>query len=716
MGKDLLLELGSEELPAGFIDTSLQALKEAVAGELRAHDITSGEVELYGTPRRLAVIIRAVNEQEPDKKEEHKGPSTKVAFDAEGNPSKALQGFAAGKGVKVSELKKVSNDKGEYMYAMTETKGRPTKDVLPEILKKATSGLNFPKAMRWGDHEVSYARPLHWIVALYGSDVVPFEFGHIKSSSESMGHRFNNNGNKTITIKDASHYLEALDSAGVTVDIATRRELIEKEIKAGAKGCGGELMEDEALLKEVANLVERPVVVVGGFDKEFLNMPKEITVCAMREHQRYFSIVTKDGELLPNFITVANTKAKDMDKVREGNERVLRARLSDANFYFEKDIKVALHERALELKGVTFQYKLGTSFEKVERFTELALFIANKTGVAEAEDKTFSIDEFLGEAKHLKGKEATRYDIGRASVLSKADLVSGVVGEFPKLQGIMGSDYAMREGESKDVARAIAEHYMPIQAGGELPATDLGAIVSIADKMDTIAGCFSVGLIPTGGADPYALRRRSLGIIAIILDKELSKLNMEELTEKAVSLVGEKRTEDEDKTKSAILEFFKERLKNQLLGRGLSFDSIDAVLHVHWYDLPDTVKRVSAIESFKTHPDCGALTAAFKRVSNILKGTEVSGELDASLFSEDEEKKLSEVALKLAPVIEEKFSKGEYEAALTELASIKESIDAFFDKVMVMTDDERVKNNRLRLLSEIRGLYSKIADLSRLTL
>ncbi|MDO8426198.1 MAG: glycine--tRNA ligase subunit beta, partial [Deltaproteobacteria bacterium] len=474
---------------------------------------------------------------------------------------------------------------------------------------------------------------------------------------------------------------------------------------------------------EVAYIVEYPVVVRGSFDKEFLNLPRDVVVNAMREHQRYFSIIDPKGALLPYFLTVANTLAKDMEVVRKGNERVLRARLNDAKFYFEQDIKKRLSDRAVTLKGVVFQAKLGTSYEKVERFTELALYIGAKVGFSRPAEADERPSDFLSDSLNPAEYDPKSVDpglyskmvLGRAAMLAKADLTSGMVGEFPKLQGIMGSVYANRSGEVPEVAAAIYEHYLPATSGGALPASVTGAIVSIADKLDTIVGCFGVGLIPTGAQDPYALRRQALGIIAIMLDKGFT-VDIDEMADESLGLLGKKLTRDKGEVKDNVLEFFKERLKNQLLTQGLSFDSIDAVLSAPWFNIVDAVKRVKALEGFKKHPACGSLVIAFKRVSNILKGAgPVDKSPDKSLFKEKEERELYEASSEIAPVIEDCWKRGDYEKAFETLASIKDKIDAFFDKVMVMVPDEKIKVNRLALLSSVRSLYFRIADLSRLT-
>lgn len=721
MEKDLILEIGTEEIPAAFVPRALEAMKNELNKRLDKAKLSFRDIKSLGTPRRLTAIVEGLITSQPDRTEEVRGPQTRAAFDKDGNPTKALEGFARGQGVDLKDIKTVKTEKGEYVYAAREIKGEATSAILPEILGEVVSRDYFPKSMRWGSHEVTFARPVHWILAVYGGETVPFEYGHVESGNLTYGHRFQASG-KGIKVADVDSYMKGLRSAFVVPEPEERKKIIREGLQKEAAEAGGRVLEDEGLLEEVTYLVENPVVLRGSFEKEFLELPREVVINAMREHQRYFSVVDKDGKLLPCFMTVANTEASDMDIVRKGNERVLRARLNDAKFYYEKDVRVPLTKRAEELKGVVFQAKLGTSYEKVERFTRLALFIGERTGFSRPLEEGETPGDFLTENFNPARYDPasvdpglySKYVLGRSAVLAKADLVSGMVGEFPVLQGVMGSVYAQKSGEAPEVAAAIFEHYLPASAGGELPASVPGAIVSIADKCDTICGCFGIGLRPTGAADPYALRRSALGIIAIILDKTFN-IPLDELVEKSIEILDGKATEDPGSVREGVVDFFKERLRNMLLNDGLSFDSIDAVLSAPWFDLVDAVARVRALESFKEHPDCASLVAAFKRVSNILKGVE-AGEAgpEESLFTDDHERALWKVSSFIAPKIEKYSEAGDYEKLFTELASIKETIDRFFDSVMVMVDDEKVRNNRLALLNSVRGLYFNSADLSKL--
>ena len=721
MAKDLLFEIGTEEIPAAVAPRALAALEGFLRKGLESKKLSFKAIRTLGTPRRLTLIVEGLDEKQADAVIEVKGPQLKAAYDASGKPTGALLGFAKSQGIDINAIKSVKTDKGEYVAATKELKGEETAKILPEVITSALSQEFLPKSMRWGSYDISFSRPIHWLLLIFGGKPVELSYGHLKSSDVTYGHRFLSD-KSPIKVSSIDSYVDSLRKASVIPDPAERKGIIAEGIERSAKEVGGTVVPDEGLLEEVAFLVEYPVVLRGSFDKEFLDLPRDIVVNAMREHQRYFSIVDKNGALLPYFITIANTLARDMDVVRKGNERVLRARLNDAKFYYEQDIRKPLTERVEALKGVVFQAKLGTSYEKVERFARLALSIGAMTGFSRAAEPEELPSDYLTEnfnpaeydPKNVDPALYAKFVVGRAAMLAKADLTSGVVGEFPKLQGTMGSVYAKKSGERIEVSVAIYEHYLPTASGGSLPASIPGAIVSIADKTDTIAGCFGVGLIPTGAQDPYALRRQSLGVIAIILDKNLN-LPIDALVDEAVRLVGPRLTRKASEVRTDVIEFFKERLRNQLLSQGLSHDSIDAVLSAPWFDLPDAVKRIKALEGFKANPDCARLVTAFKRVSNILKNVEPGhGAPDEALFKEPQEAELWKASSEVAPVMEEKRRKGDYEAAFEALAAIKDRIDAFFDKVMVMADDAAIRENRLRLLNSVRSLYFEIADLSKL--
>ncbi len=485
MSKELFLEIGTEEIPAGFLPKAMADMKSLITKELEQARIPYDGIKTLATPRRLVLVVTGLSAEQPDAELTALGPAKNVAFGPDGNPTKAAQGFARGQGVDVASLQIITTEKGEYVAAVKKETGRPTAELLPAILPRLMGNIPFKKSMHWGDFDVRFARPIHWIVALFDGNLVPFSFGPIRSGTLSRGHRFM--ADRTFPVQDFSHYLEECRSHFVIPDPQERKEIIRREIELSALAAGGRLLPDDGLLDEVTYLVEYPSVVRGTFAAEFLEVPKEVLITSMRSHQRYFSIVDSDGKLMPGFITVNNTLTENPDVVVKGNERVLRARLSDARFFFEEDKKIPLAQRVESLKSVVYQQKLGTSFEKMERFRTIALALAEQLAPAVAPQ------------------------VSRAAWLCKADLVTGMVGEFPEVQGIMGREYALLQGEAVEVAQAIAEHYLPNQAGGVLPTSDIGAIVSMADKLDSICGCFGVGLIPTGAADPYALRRAAPG-------------------------------------------------------------------------------------------------------------------------------------------------------------------------------------------------------------
>lgn len=686
MAKELFLEIGTEEIPAAFLPKAMADLEGLIRKEFEAARLSFGEVRTLATPRRLALLVTDVAECQPDAEVTALGPARKVAFDADGKPTKAAEGFARGQGVDVADLVVAATEKGEYVSVTKKIVGCPSEEILVEILPRVIGAIPFRKSMRWADLDVRFARPMHWIVALFGGVVVPFSFGPIKSGSASRGHRFM--ANSIFPVRDFAHYLEECECHFVIPEPEKRKEIIRREVEQTARAMGGQVLPDEDLLEQVAYLVEYPSVVCGTFEKDFLQVPKEVLITSMREHQRYFSLVDDQGQLLPHFITVNNTLAEDPAVVTRGNERVLRARLSDARFFFEEDKKTPLAERVDSLKEVVYQAKLGTSYEKMERFRAIAEKLASQL------------------APELSAS------VSRAAYLCKADLVTGMVGEFPELQGIMGREYALLAGEDQAVARAIHEHYLPVQAGGTLPASDVGALVSIADKIDTICGCFGVGLIPSGTADPYALRRSALGIIAIILDRGYELL-LSELIDTSLQLLQKKLTRDYGTVRADVLEFFRGRYVNLLAGR-YPVDVVDAAVAVSFDNLNDTAARIAALAEFKERPDFEPLAVAFKRVCNIVKqGVDIP--VDAALFEGEAERELAAAFEVVAASAGALIAAKNYLAALTEIAGLRGAVDTFFDQVMVMAEDEKVKNNRLALLTGIARLFGGIADIARIS-
>ncbi len=686
MSKELFLEIGAEEIPAGFLPKAMVDMQLLLKKELDGARIDYGEVRTLATPRRLVLLVRGVAERQPDAQISAMGPAAKVAYDSEGKPTRAAEGFARGQGVDISELTLVTTEKGEYISVSKRMVGRPTAELLAEILPRIIVGIPFRKSMRWGDLEVRFARPIHWIVALFDGVVVPFAFGNVKSGSISRGHRFMANLPFKVTGFDS--YLEACERHFVIPDPERRKEIIRREVENVASAAGGAVLADEGLLEQVTYLVEYPTAVLGSFPSDFLKVPREVLITSMREHQRYFSLVDEKGRLLPNFITINNTLTENPDVVVKGNERVLRARLSDARFFFEEDKKVSLEQRVEALKNVMYHARLGSSYEKMERFRTLAGQLA---------------EELRPEIKAA---------VSRTAFLCKADLVTGMVGEFPELQGVMGREYALASCEDAEVARGIQEHYLPVQAGGELPASDIGALVSIADKLDTICGCFSVGLIPTGTADPYALRRSALGIINIILDRGYT-LSLEALITASLGLLQTKLNRDAAEVLSDILEFFRGRFVN-LMAASFPSDLVEAVAIASFDDLKETAAKIEALAEFRNRPDFAQLAVTFKRVCNIVKGG-VDIVVDKQLFQDRAETELFGTFLTVSQNVGQNVAARDYLAALTDIASLRASVDFFFDSVMVMSDDESLRNNRLALLTGIAGLFSNIADFAKIS-
>ena len=686
--KELLLEIGTEEIPAGFILQALVDLENLIRKELDANRINFDGVKTLGTPRRLVLVIESISEKQRDEEIRKVGPSKQAAFDAEGKPTKAAIGFAKSQSVPVESLKLIQTEKGEYVCAVKQEFGRPTLELLSSVLPKLILSIPFQKSMRWAEVPIRFARPIHWVLALFGGEVVPFEVGNVRSGNLTYGHRFMHPG--SIEVRNFNSYLQKLREGFVIVDPAERKKRIEEGMDKEAASVSGKILKDEELLNEVNFLVELPVTLCGTFDREFLSLPGEILIHSMKEHQRYFPVIDGEGRLLPHFVCISNIVPRDQKMVVKGNERVLKARLSDAAFFFHDDLKISLERRVDQLKKVVFQAKLGTSYEKMDRFRRLALFMSER------------IDSTLREM------------VERTSLLCKADLVTGMVGEFPKLQGIVGREYARLSGERPEVSKAIYEHYLPRFAGDRLPSSPVGDIVSIADKMDTIVGCFGVGLVPTGTADPFGLRRQALGIIRIILEKKYP-LSLAELIEESESQLKEKMERDISEVKEEVLDFFRVRYQNFLMDKGYPFDVIEAVISPSFDELLDVQHRIDALRAAREWKDFESIVIGFKRAINILKGSPARKEMNASLFSESVEKNLYQSFLKAKERIELHLNKKDYESALLEMTQMKRPIDEFFDGVMVMVEDEAIRNNRLALLDEIGKLFRRIADFSKLT-
>ncbi|MHB8843864.1 MAG: glycine--tRNA ligase subunit beta [Nitrospirota bacterium] len=687
MAKEFLLEIGTEEIPSRFVGPALEKMKELFTQLLASGRIASaGEIKAYGTPRRLVLYAPELDERQADVSKEVVGPPKKIAYDAEGKPTKAALVFAEKNNVSVESLGVRSTDKGEYVLARIDEKGGDTAAWLSQMMPGFILSIPFPKSMRWMDKDIRFARPIHWVLAIYGGAVVPFELGGIKSGNLSRGHRFMSPGQ--FMIKDFKSYQLQAEPNFVVIDPEVRRQRIVKQVEDLAKAKNGAVLEDAGLVDEVMNLVEYPVAVMGSFSKDFLRVPKEVLITAMREHQRYFSVVDNAGNLLPHFITISNTRAEDMGVVQAGNERVLTARMSDAAYFFDHDVKTPLADRVEGLKKVTYQEKLGSVHDKTMRVQKLAAHLA---AILKA-DSTI---------------------VERAAYLSKADLLTGIVGEFPKLQGVMGSKYAVLDGEDPRVAAAIAEHYLPRFAGDALPASLEGMCVGIADRIDTIAGCFSAGLIPSGSEDPYGLRRQSVAIMTMLFDRGLH-LSLASLTTEACTGYGLKKAE-QVKVGAEVLDFLRQRLAGMLTTEGLRSDVVDAALSGIFDDPLVAREKVRALDAWRTSEDYRPLVTALKRAGNILP-KDFSGSVKKGLLKEDAEKDLFAAYTDIKDRVKEKTTKLDFRGALADIASLRRQVDAFFDKVMVMDKAAEVKNNRLALLAGITGLFSGIADFSRLVL
>ncbi len=684
MTGEFLLEIGTEEIPAGFMPPALQAIDDLFTKAMTDARIGFGAVETYGTPRRLILRVSDVESMQASREIERTGPPKSRAYDENGNPTKAALGFAKSQGIDVSELVLVETAKGEQVAVRKTEEGKPTIEALSEIVPSLIERIPFPKSMRWMDLDVRFARPIHWIVALYDGQTVPLGFGNIKSGSTSYGHRFTHpDGFIVASFGDLER---TLAGQGVVIDPDARLAALKNLIESPARDSGLHVFDDPELLREVNYLVESPYPIMGEFTRDFLELPASILITVMKKHQRYFSLQGSDGRITNRFIAVNNTPVKDPAVSVKGHQRVLKARLEDARFYFHDDRKRPLIDRLDDLKGVVFHSKLGTSYEKAQRFTRLAVLLAEQ----------FYPDE--------------RAKVERAALLAKCDLETGIVYEFPELQGIIGSYYALMDGEDEAVADAIREHYLPAHAGDDLPVGIIGALVSIADRIDTICGCFSVGLIPTGTADPYALRRHALAVIQILMELDIP-LSLRGFVREAGEALADKRTRPADEVEHDVMEFIATRFLHFHTSRDFPLDVVEAVVRARFDDVADARRRVVALRTWKQREDFDAIIVGFKRVVNILKGAE-PGELSEDLLMEQAEKDLArafaEVRAEAAPLIE----KGDYAAALEAAANLKAPIDRFFDDVMVMVEDKRLRENRLALLSGIAEFFSQIADFS----
>ncbi|MGL4209413.1 MAG: glycine--tRNA ligase subunit beta, partial [Candidatus Adiutrix sp.] len=675
----------------GYFAPAMAFMEDHLTRTLKAAHLDFERIKVWGGPRRLALGLWALSPNQPDLEEEIVGPPLSAAYDSNGNPTKAATGFAGGQGVSISELITITTPKGQYLAVRKNIKGRSAPEVLSEILPGLFKSLPFPKTMRWGLGEYQFVRPVHWLLAVLGDEVLPISFAGVNAGRVSYGHRFLHPGAIVITSPD--EYETRLAENYVHVDLEKRKQLVRQEIERALHetSCDLRLVQDEDLVEEVANLLENPVAVCGHFDSHFLELPLSVATTAMKEHQRYFALTDSQGRLAPYFIAVNNTLARDMNVVRRGHERVLRARLEDARFYFLEDRKVKLEARMEDLKAVVFHNLLGTSWQKVERFKALALYL----GQTLAPDK--------------------QDIISRAASLCKCDLVTGVVKEFPTLQGIMGREYALADGENPEVAEAIMEHYMPVRAGGATPSSLVGAILSVSDKLDTIVGCFSVGLVPSGAADPFALRRSALGIINIFLERNWN-LCLEALIDQALITTQDLANRPLKELRGAILDFFKIRLKNLIVGQGISSDGAEAVFSLYAATPLAAVGRVRALEALKLRDGFKDLAQVFKRVVNIIKKFGAKDSYDKwHLLQNDSELNLLTQVLALEGHVEKYLAAGDFSGLLDEITTLKTPVDRFFEETLVDDPDPEIKTARIALLTKVARIFELVADFSKIS-
>lgn len=687
--RDAVLEIGAEEIPARFLPGALGHIEREGARLLSEERVAYRAVKALGTPRRLVLYVEGVAPFGPPLVRETRGPAYNVAFDASGKPTRAAEGFARSRGVRVEDLVTRDEPKGRFVYAVSREAGRPAKEALASAFTRLITGMSFPKSMRWGDREFRFARPIRWILALLGEEVVPFEVGGIMSGRLSSGHRFLTDG--MLEVAQAEGYIETLRAAYCVVDQRERRGTISRGASEAAKAIGGRIVEDEGLLEELTFLAEHPVPLVGRFDPDLLRLPREVIVTPMRGHQRYFPVEDEKGGLMPAFVAVRDGLSSHLDAVRRGNERVLAARLQDAKFFYEEDTKVHLETYTDGLAGIVFHEQLGTMLDKTRRVEQLAADIAVRLGLP----------------------ESVRAAVKRAAGLCKADLVTHMVKEFPELQGVMGAEYARVSGEDHDVARAIFEHYMPRFAGDSLPESRGGVVLALADKMDTVAGFFGIGIQPSGSEDPYALRRQVAGIVSILLEREVS-IPLSWLAFRSVSLLEEAGVLKlpPEEVSEVILDFARQRLRAMFIDRGVRYDLVDAALGAGFDDVPDAFLRAEALAAASGTEEFWRAVTGYTRASRIA-GTEDRGEVDESLLDEPAEQGLFAAYEDAREEVAATVKRQDYTGALKAMAALADPIDVFFRDVLVMAEDEARRRNRLALLSRVAGLSRGIADFSR---
>lgn len=685
--EDLLIEIGTEELPPKSLKRLATAFHQEVSNALKEHNLDFTEANWHATPRRLALIVTELATSQADKQQQRRGPAISAAFDDEGKPTRATEGFAKSCGVAVDQLDTIETEKGSWLVFDTIVKGKQTHELIPDIVTTALKRLPIAKRMRWGDSDVEFVRPIKWIILLLGEETITCEIMGVASGQQTLGHRFHHPD--AIAIQHASEYLTALKENGkVLADYNERRLLIQTQVEAVAKENKGEMVIDPDLLDEVTALVEWPVAFIGNFDPDFLRLPKEVLISSMQEHQRYFPVIDKQGKLLPCFISVANIESKEPDLIKQGNERVIQPRLSDAAFFWDRDRKHGLANHISGLTKVVYQKELGTLHEKSERLGNIMSALANSV----------DFDTQLGK---------------RASELCFCDLLTDMVYEFPELQGIMGKYYAEADNEDANVAIALEEFYQPRFAGDDLPTTALGQCLAISEKIDTLVGIFSIGKPPTGDKDPFGLRRSAIGLLRIIIECKLD-IDLKTLLNTAIDNFPEaikaKSPRDD------IFAFLMERLRHYYLEEGINNDAFESVLAINTSQPLDFHHRLNAVTEFRKLAEAESLAAANKRIGNILKKSElkVDNNIDEALLQEEAEitlaSSLKDYQARVTPMLKNR----DYKSALTELAGLRESVDNFFDNVMVMCEDNATKMNRLALLNSLNALFLETADISKL--
>jgi glycyl-tRNA synthetase beta chain len=685
---DLLIEIGTEELPPKALKGLRDAFAEGVAGGLAEAGIGAVKVHAYAAPRRLAMLCRDVPAHQPDQAVERRGPALNAAFDDDGNPTRAAQGFAASCGVAVEDLERLETDKGAWLVHRQVQPGRAAAELIPGVVEAALAALPIPRRMRWGESDAEFVRPVHWVVLLLGEAVVDASILGVKAGRETRGHRFHHPG--ALYIAEPAAYAPLLQTEGrVMPDFEARREAIVGQVEAAAKQLGGRAIMEADLLDEVTALVEWPSAIAGHFETRFLEVPQEALISTMQDNQKYFPVVDGEGRLMPHFITVSNIESREPERVREGNERVIRPRFADAEFFWKQDRRQPLDSHLDALRHVVFQRRLGSLHDKTERIARLSTRLADLLGVDH------------GEAH-------------RAAMLSKCDLQTHMVFEFTELQGIMGRYYAAHDGEPQDVARALEEQYLPRHAGDALPQTGIGRVLALADRLDTLVGIFAIGEKPTGAKDPYGLRRAALGVLRILVERELD-LDLEAL----IRAASEGYADSDIKAAQAVgpvFDYMMERLRAYYTDRGIGVDVFEAVLACRPLRPLDFDRRVRGVEHFRSLPEAGSLAAAHKRIHNILKKVEgaLPERIDPARMTEDAERLLHERLEDLRAITLPLFSEGRYTEGLAALAALREPVDRFFDTVLVMAEDEAVRNNRLALLNNLSGLFLEVADMSRL--